>query len=174
MTTDEMVAGLREYAEAKEAWNSRDDFEQGCDTENLSRFSKAVMFMTDHASAIADELEMLSEEAKHLKPLVESTLEENERLKRKADAFDLFMGCVDAVKDAEPSDVVNALLDKVKENSRLRAEVERMKEVGRHILDHYLKQCYDCDGIPDEAWAHTEVARALFPARDAGEVEGGK
>ena len=130
MTTD-LVAGLREYVEALKEYVGALKNRESVNA-NLQALFKAderhigtLNWLDEHASAIADELAMLAEEVKHLKPLAESTLAENERL---------------------------------------RAEVEKMKEVGRKVLDHYLKQCYDCDGIPEEAWDDTETARALFSA----------
>lgn len=75
MTTDEMVAGLRELARA------RNEYLLHSGTRNFRRIESAEDWISQHASAIADEMEMLAEEVKHLKPLAESTLEENERLR---------------------------------------------------------------------------------------------
>ena len=176
MTTSDLVAGLREYAEAKEAWNSRDDFEQGCDTENLSRFSKAVMFMTDHASAIADEMERLAEQ--------------NERLKEAARYWNEARHIVPQPSTPRTwADDIVALRDLdiererlSAENSRLRAEVERMRKIlssaFRTINNLTTHSIRDSRSVDDDAVATlTDIAFELeggdSKTRDAVEVEGG-
>ncbi len=151
MDTTDLVAGLREYVEAVGGLNEiayvPTDGLADKHKQIRSRYVVTDYWIETHASAIADEME---------------------RLKRKADAFDLFMSCVDAVKDAEPSDVVNALLDKVKENSRLR---ESLAHLVATLEAHEVSSLScDRDGNTYCYCVHEETAKA----RKALDAKGGE
>lgn len=66
MTTQEMIDGLREYAAAGDAFSKAPLSAVGTHQPECHRFSDAFDFVSNHASAIADELERLRAEVKRL------------------------------------------------------------------------------------------------------------
>lgn len=176
MTTDEMVAGLRELAEAEAAFSA-----DPCN-EKARRVIDAEGWANDNASAIADELAMLAEEVKHLKPLAESTLEENERLSEQNERLKEAERYWNEARHIVPqpstprtwADDIVALHDlsgaKTKleaGNARLRAEVEDMKGDLMHIYE-YWNHNTEPECMKDALWEIIDTAHArLFPALDA-------
>lgn len=77
MTTDEMVAGIKEYVEAKSAWLEVCylPLADGYRSQESTRCSKAKEWLEDNASAIANELERLAAWAQQVMPLVEAAEE---------------------------------------------------------------------------------------------------
>ena len=138
MTTD-LVAGLREYESARQERAAGGD---------PCRFQLADIWLMNNASAIADEMERLAADAEKWRKYFTAPVptifppdnpggevlmlavnrEEYMLVLRHAIAFRELVSAVDSMI-ANPVSVdtlANALLDKVKENARLRAEVERL------------------------------------------------
>lgn len=189
MTTDEMVAGLREYVEARREWLSLGTSKVEEQSAEELRYGKALDWMVSHASAIADEMERLAADAEKWRKYFTAPVptifppdnpggevlvlavnhEEYMLVLRHAIAFRELVSAVDSMI-ANPVSVdtlANALLDKVKENARLRAEVEDMKGDLMHIYE-YWNHNTEPECMKDALWEIIDTAHArLFPALDA-------